>query len=87
MWPDIDATPLPAGTALPAGVAVMDMVYNPLETLLLRQARQAGATAINGLDMLIHQGAAAFRLWTGQDPPLAIMRQAALAALEQRGRT
>ncbi len=86
MWPDVDATPLPAGTRLHDGLAVMDLVYNPLETLLLRQARQAGAKTINGLDMLIHQGAAAFRLWTGQDPPLAIMRQAALTALEQRVR-
>lgn len=84
MWPAIDATPLPPGTSLHAGLAVMDLVYNPLETLLLRQARQAGATVINGMDMLIHQGAVAFRLWTGQEAPLGIMRQAALTVLEQR---
>lgn len=86
MWPAIDATPLPPGTSLHAGLAVMDLVYNPLETLLLRQARQAGATVINGMDMLIHQGAVAFQLWTGQEAPLGIMRQAALTALEQRTR-
>ncbi len=84
MWPDVDATPLPAGTQLHAGLTVMDLIYNPLETLLLRQARLAGAKTVNGLDMLIHQGAAAFCLWTGQDPPLSIMRQAALSTLEQR---
>jgi shikimate dehydrogenase len=86
MWPDVDATPLPPGSALHAGLAVMDLVYNPLETLLLRQARQAGAKCINGLDMLVYQGAAAFRLWTGQEAPVAIMRQAAVAALERRSR-
>jgi shikimate dehydrogenase len=55
-----------------------------LETLLLRQARQAGAKCITGMDMLIYQGAVAFQLWTGREAPLAIMRQAALAALERR---
>jgi shikimate dehydrogenase len=84
MWPNVDATPLPPGTPLHDCLAVMDLVYNPLETLLLRQARQAGAAVISGLDMLIYQGAIAFQLWTGKEAPRAIMRQAALAALTQR---
>jgi shikimate dehydrogenase len=84
MWPNTGATPLPNGLTLHPGITVFDLIPNPLETLLLRQARQAGATVINGLDMLIHQGAVAFRLWTGQEAPLAIMRHAALAALQQR---
>jgi shikimate dehydrogenase len=84
MWPATGATPLPSGIGLHPGLAVMDLIYNPLETLLLRQARQEGAMVINGMDMLIHQGAIAFQLWTGQEAPLAVMRQAALAALEQR---
>jgi shikimate dehydrogenase len=84
MWPNVDATPLPPGTPLHDCLAVMDLVYNPLETLLLRQARQAGAAVISGLDMLICQGAIAFQLWTGKEAPRAIMRQAALAALTQR---
>jgi shikimate dehydrogenase len=84
MWPDVDATPLPPEASFHAGLAVMDLVYNPLETLLLRQARQAGAKCITGMDMLIYQGAVAFQLWTGREAPLAIMRQAALAALERR---
>jgi shikimate dehydrogenase len=84
MWPATGATPLPSDIGLHPGLTVMDLIYNPLETLLLRQARQPGAMVINGMDMLIHQGAIAFRLWTGQEAPLAVMRQAALAALEQR---
>jgi shikimate dehydrogenase len=64
MWPDSAASIWPAGVRLPARVAVFDLVYNPLETLLLRQARASGAGAIDGLEMLIQQGALAFGLWT-----------------------
>jgi len=55
---------------------VYDLVYRPAETRLLRLARAAGCRAANGLGMLLHQGAAALQLWTGQPPPAAIMRQA-----------
>ncbi|MBO8128741.1 MAG: shikimate dehydrogenase [Peptococcaceae bacterium] len=53
---------------------VYDLVYNPPETALLRMARQAGARTANGLGMLVHQGAEAFKLWTGKDAPLDVMR-------------
>jgi shikimate dehydrogenase len=53
---------------------VLDMVYNPVQTRLLIQARALGLRAVNGLPMLLHQGALAFTLWTGQPAPLAIMR-------------
>lgn len=83
MWPRTEETPLPAGLDLPVGIAVMDLVYNPLETQLLRQARRSGASVVmDGLAMLVHQGAAAFRLWTGEEAPVGLMREAALKALD-----
>jgi shikimate dehydrogenase len=74
--------PLPVDPArLGAGQLVVDLVYHPTSTPLLRAARDAGATAVGGLGMLIHQAAHAFRRWTGEDPPLEAMSAAALAAL------
>ena len=60
---------------------VVDLVYHPLRTPLLAAARERGAVAVTGLGMLIHQAAHAFRLWTGEDPPLEVMSAAALAKL------
>lgn len=51
-----------------------DLVYNPRETRLIREARRSGHRALNGLGMLFYQGAEAFRLWTGKRPPLKEMR-------------
>jgi shikimate dehydrogenase len=56
---------------------VVDLVYGESETLLLRAARERGATAVDGLEVLVRQGAASLRIWTGQDPPLEVMRAAA----------
>jgi shikimate dehydrogenase len=64
----------------PPNTLVFDMIYNPKETKLLRQARTLGLRAINGLPMLLHQGALSFTLWTNQPAPLEIMRQALLSA-------
>ncbi len=55
---------------------VYDMIYNPSQTYLLRQAQAMGLRTANGLSMLLHQGALAFKLWTKQDAPLAVMRAA-----------
>jgi shikimate dehydrogenase len=55
---------------------VFDIVYNPLETRLLKLARQAGAGTINGLELLLHQGARSFEIWTGKDAPIMEMRHA-----------
>jgi shikimate dehydrogenase len=60
---------------------VSDAVYNPLETELLRLARERGAHAVDGLGMLIYQAADAIKIWTGRDPPVDIMRRAAMQAL------
>jgi shikimate dehydrogenase len=57
---------------------VFDMIYNPTQTQLLCQARTLGLRAVNGLPMLLHQGALAFTLWTGQPAPLEVMRSSLL---------
>ena len=80
MVPDVDRTPVP-GNLLNSHLAVSDIVYNPLETRLLREAKAAGARTIDGLDMLVWQGALAFEKWTGRKAPFEIMKQAALKAL------
>jgi len=54
---------------------VMDIVYAPLETRLLKEARQVGCEVINGLEMLLYQGVAQFELWTGQKGPVEVMRR------------
>jgi shikimate dehydrogenase len=70
--------------SLGPGQLVVDLVYHPALTPLVEAARERGAAATNGLGMLIHQAAHAFRLWTGEDPPLEVMSAAALADLALR---
>lgn len=55
---------------------VADLVYNPMTTVLLKKASEAGAGILSGLGMLLYQGAVAFELWTGQKAPVEVMRQA-----------
>ncbi|MFO7837673.1 MAG: shikimate dehydrogenase [Candidatus Thorarchaeota archaeon] len=63
-------------------LVVMDLVYNPLETRLLRAAEGAGCRTINGAHLLIEQGAASFEKWTGLNPPVDVMRTELLKQLE-----
>jgi shikimate dehydrogenase len=77
MSPNVNASPWFEGVPFPPGAFVYDLVYNPSETLLVRQARAAGLRATTGLGMLIEQGALAFELWTGKTAPREIIRQAA----------
>ncbi|GAD51945.1 LOW QUALITY PROTEIN: shikimate 5-dehydrogenase I alpha [Halarchaeum acidiphilum MH1-52-1] len=72
---DEDVSPVPAD-ALHADLAVLDAVYSPLETRLLREPSAAGATTIDGAWMLLYQGVAAFERWTGADAPVAAMNDA-----------
>lgn len=67
-----------------AGQLVVDLIYEPPATPLLLAARDRGAVGVNGLGMLIHQAAHAFRLWTGEDPPIEVMSAAASADLARR---
>ena len=60
---------------------VFDMVYNPLETLLLKKARLAGKQTISGLEMFLEQAAAQFEIWTGETAPRTVMKKTVLQAL------
>jgi shikimate dehydrogenase len=71
-----DALPL---AALPRDGVVCDLVYKPLETALLARARGMGFACVDGLGMLLHQGALAFERWTGQTAPVDVMRDALAA--------
>ena len=81
MAPDADGTPVPA-SYLHEELAVLDAVYSPIETRLLRAAEAAGATTVDGAWMLLFQGVEAFERWTGRDAPVEAMNEALRAALE-----
>lgn len=72
----LDALPLD-GAAIHARQTVVDLVYGPIETDLVRLARGRGARVVDGLEVLVRQGAASLRLWTGHEPPIEVMREAA----------
>jgi len=57
---------------------IFEIVYRPIDTQFLERAKQAGARTVTGLDMLLHQGAYSFELWTGKKAPILNMRQAVL---------
>lgn len=74
--------PIPTGVRLGSDVRVIDLIYGR-QTPLLARAREAGCTAMDGLEMLVQQGAAAFHLWTGIRADVDAMRSACVAALEE----
>ena len=71
---------------IPSTCVVVDMVYSPEATPLLKMAKDAGARVVEGLPMLVHQGAAAFELWTGEEAPIEVMFSAARRALAAQSR-
>ena len=71
MHPQADAAPIDT-SLLHSGMTVFDTIYNPASTKLLTMARRAGCTAQNGLRMLLYQGLASFKLWTGIEAPETI---------------
>lgn len=75
-------SPLPPGTDLQPETTVVDLVYGPI-TALIRQGRVAGCVVIDGIEMLVQQGAAAFQLWTKVVPDVAIMRATCRQALRE----
>ena len=77
---DEELSPVKA-RSIPTGILVYDVVYNPPETPLLREAKQAGAKTLGGLSMLVHQGAISFELWTGKQAPVDLMLKVAQDAL------
>lgn len=80
MHPKTDDTPVPKDM-LHSGLLVFDLVYNPIKTRLLREAEETGAVILPGVNMLVYQGATAFKMWTGEDPPVETMKAAVVGAL------
>ncbi|NET84454.1 MAG: shikimate dehydrogenase, partial [Moorea sp. SIO1F2] len=78
MYPKVEQSPVDQVTMarLPENAIAYDLIYTPNPTQFLRQAKEQGAYAIDGLEMLVQQGAAAFKIWLGQTPPVDIMRHA-----------
>lgn len=83
MKPNENLSPVSPNLLKP-DLTVFDLVYNPIETKLLKDAKKVGAKVVDGLSMLLFQGAAAFSIWTDRDPPLKVMREALKSALEER---
>ena len=74
MAPHTDESPLPDPAILPPSLPVGDVIYHPAKTLLLSKAAERGCPTFNGMDMLLYQGEAAFRIWTGQNMPVEQIR-------------
>lgn len=70
-----DDPPLFDYSLIPEGLTVVDIIYNPAETPLLKAAKEKGCKTVNGLGMLIHQGAIAFKIWTGKEAPVEVMKK------------
>lgn len=70
-----NASPLSDASCLRAGTDVFDAIYNPEKTVLLQTAEKAGLRIMNGLPMLLYQGAESFRIWTGREMPVDIVRE------------
>jgi shikimate dehydrogenase len=84
MSPDVNQSIVPP-QLLRSGLTVMDIVYNPVETKLAKDAKAAGANVVSGVEMLIYQGSASFEIWTGRAAPIEVMRKAALNKLSSKG--
>jgi len=84
MWPNEDACPWPDDLPFPQGITIYDMIYRPRRTRLMEKAEANGGRAIGGLGMLVRQGAASFAIWTGIQPPVEVMFEAAEAALTEK---
>ena len=79
LYPNVDAVPEVDFATITPGMVVCDVIPNPPNTPFLRQAAACGARTIDGLGMLVYQGAIAFQMWTGHDAPVAVMHKALAA--------
>lgn len=82
MHPNIHQKPLVTSNMMCEGLIVNDIIYNPLETGLLKEAQKAGAKTVSGVKMLIYQGIEAFKIWTGVDPPVEVFEEALAKVLK-----
>lgn len=76
LHPDIDATPSVDWSDASSHLLVCDVVPNPPDTRFLQEARRRDLPVLDGLSMLVHQGAIGFQMWTGLDAPVAVMQEA-----------
>jgi len=74
MYPKIDVSPI-SKDLLNENLFIFDIIYNPLQTRLLKDAKEIGSKTLNGLDMFINQGALAFEWWTGKKPNVKLMKE------------
>ncbi|MGO3731562.1 MAG: shikimate dehydrogenase [Vagococcus sp.] len=81
----IQEMPIDGEDILHTQLVVVDLIYHPMETLLLKKARKKGCQTINGLGMLLYQAAYAFQLWTGQEMPVDCVETKLLEKFAQRG--
>ena len=84
MHPNIDQSLVPPSSLRP-NLCVMDIVYNPIETRLAKDAKAVGAKVVSGIEMLVYQGAASFEIWTNRPAPVKVMKQAVLNKLSELG--
>jgi len=84
MYPKVDQSPV-RSEWLRSDLCVMDIVYNPIETRLAKDAKSKGAKVISGIEMLIYQGAASFEIWTNHPAPIKTMKKAVLNKLLETG--
>ncbi|MFX1378068.1 MAG: shikimate dehydrogenase [Promethearchaeota archaeon] len=83
MFPNIDKSPIP-GEFLHEDLFVFDVVYNPLETKLIKDATKKGCKTLGGLDMLVNQGAYAFEWWTNKKPNVNLMKNKIIEFLSKK---
>lgn len=76
MDPHVNDEPIAKSDAMHEDLVVFDAVYNPNETVLLKEAIKAGAKPVYGIKMLLYQGAESFKIWTGRDAPIDVMQDA-----------
>ena len=84
MHPDVNQS-LVSPSLLKPDLCVMDIIYNPLETKLAKDAKAVGAKVVPGIEMLAYQGAASFEIWTNHPAPVKVMKQTALNKLLESG--
>ena len=74
MHPNVDDTPAPPAAFQRPKMVAFDTVYHPENTMFLKLAKERDATTVSGVDMFVHQAAQQFKLYTGQDAPMDVMR-------------
>jgi shikimate dehydrogenase len=84
MHPNVDKIPIPS-KLMHQALTVVDIVYNPVETKLLKEAGERGCKTVNGVGMLVHQGAEAQKIWLDNKPPIDVMKEAVLKNLTPEG--